>query len=208
MKARKRSVSDERLIADVQRIMQIEPKLTTEAIKNHGKFAWLTYHKHLGPIAEIRRKAGWTPPVFAEWKPGLLEQAKALFSWSEARCVEFLRRAQWPIEVCCTRCGFPEGVTQLKNQKIGNPEIRLYQCRDCLYQFSDLSGTIFCKTTVAVREWFLALLINASAGSVADKARALQVDLGLLRPRLYRLRDSAFAKGLTASLIQALENGK
>lgn len=203
-----RRVSDEELAADLRRIAQIAPRLTAEDIKEHGLYAYMTYRKYLGSLDAMRRAGGWVAPGEPAWVARLAAQAQRLDRWTEAQCVAFLRQHRWPAGVICPRCQEGGGVTTLKNQKIGNPEIRLFECRDCLYQFSDISGTVFHKSWTPIRTWFYALLAYHSPGATTAKARRMGISADTLFVRIQRLVGSAFAKSLALALIEALEGGK
>lgn len=202
-------VTDDLLIADLRRLAAIFPRLTSWQIKSSGKYAYMTYYKRFGSLAGIRNAAGWTPPVGdPAWALKLTAQAEQLERWPERRCVQFFRSHRWPSGVLCPRCEWGGAVVFLKNQRIGNPEIVLYECRDCRYQFSDVAGTVFHKTAVPIRLWFHALLAWASPGGTAEKARRLGMGDEVLRQRLDRLKGSVFGKALALALIAALEGTK
>jgi transposase-like protein len=74
----------------------------------------------------------------------------AQFSDNE-RCRAYLERLRWPNGVACTRC-------QSKNV-LELPEREKYECRDCSYQFTVTSGTIFHDTHLSLSKWFLAIYL-------------------------------------------------
>jgi transposase-like protein len=68
-------------------------------------------------------------------------------------CWQTLRRMRWPHGFRCPRC------THRKRYRIA--ERRLEQCQRCRYQASVTAGTIFHKTRVPLRVWFLAIFFVA-----------------------------------------------
>ncbi len=69
----------------------------------------------------------------------------------DARCRAYLERLRWPNGVACTRCQSKD-VLEL-------PEREKYECRDCSYQFTVTSGTIFHDTHLSLSKWFLAIYL-------------------------------------------------
>jgi transposase-like protein len=68
-------------------------------------------------------------------------------------CWQTLRRMRWPHGFRCPRC------THRKSYRLA--ERRLEQCQRCRYQASVTAGTIFHKTRVPLRVWFLAIFFVA-----------------------------------------------
>lgn len=88
----------------------------------------------------------------------------------EAACWAYLRRARWPRGFRCPRC----------NGRRGYP-IRsraLVQCAHCRYQASPTAGTVFHRSRVPLRTWFLALFYLAHHKQ-GISALQLQRDAGL-----------------------------
>lgn len=71
----------------------------------------------------------------------------------EAACWKALRRLRWPHGFECPRCG------HRKSYPIAGR--RLEQCQSCCYQASLTAGTIFHKTRVPLRIWFLGIFFVA-----------------------------------------------
>lgn len=80
--------------------------------------------------------------------PSTLLDFQAAFP-NEASCWVVLRRLRWPHGFRCPRC---EGRSSYPLRKRG-----LEQCASCRYQASLTAGTIFHKTRVPLRIWFLAI---------------------------------------------------
>ena len=72
---------------------------------------------------------------------------------NEAACWKALRRVRWPHGFECPRCG------HRKSYPIAGR--RLEQCQSCRYQASVTAGTIFHKTRVPLRIWFLGIFFVA-----------------------------------------------
>jgi len=90
-----------------------------------------------------------------------LVEARKAFS-TQIKCEEHLARLRWPNGVTCPRCGSKRN-TFLQSR-------RKWQCRDCRYQFSVTSGTVFHKTHIDLPRWMIALwMICYSPKGVSSK---------------------------------------
>jgi transposase-like protein len=88
----------------------------------------------------------------------------------EETCWRALREMRWPHGFVCPRCG-KRGSHRLRTR-------RLEQCRACRHQVSPTAGTIFHKTRVPLRTWFLAIFfVGRHKKSIS--ALQLQRDTGL-----------------------------
>jgi transposase-like protein len=74
---------------------------------------------------------------------------------TDERCRELLVRLRWPNGVECPRCKMP--AVDLATAK------QLFYCKDCDYQFSVTSGTVFNDSHLALQKWFLATLLICEA---------------------------------------------
>lgn len=74
---------------------------------------------------------------------------------TEEKCRELLVRLRWPHGPECLRCKGP--AVELETEK------QLFYCKDCDYQFSVTSGTIFNDTHLALFKWFAATLLLCEA---------------------------------------------
>jgi transposase-like protein len=98
-------------------------------------------------------------------------------------CLEKLEQMRWPNGVCCIKCGVTgndektdkprvmkfvtgESSRVRKGKTITIPPRRLYECKDCGYQFSVTTGTIFHKSHISLEKWFaaVALILEAKKG--------------------------------------------
>lgn len=70
---------------------------------------------------------------------------------SEAQCREALAKVRWPNGFRCPDCGHA-GRCHLKGRDV-------YQCNRCKRQGSLTSGTLFAKTKLPLRTWFLAIYL-------------------------------------------------
>jgi transposase-like protein len=77
---------------------------------------------------------------------------------TEDKCRELLVRLRFPEGPHCLRCKGP--VVKLETEK------QLFYCKDCDYQFSVTSGTVFNDSHLALNKWFLTthLLCEAKKG--------------------------------------------
>jgi transposase-like protein len=113
-----------------------------------------------------------------------LLQIAVEFSTEEA-CLDHLEKVRWPDGVRCLKEGCGSGrITKLSikegqrrnGRKI--PARHLYQCRECGYQFTARTGTLFNDSHLPLTKWFLAvaLMTNANKGL---SAKQLQRDLNV-----------------------------
>jgi transposase-like protein len=74
---------------------------------------------------------------------------------TDDKCREILVRLRWPRGVECPRCKLP--AVDLATAK------QLFYCKDCDYQFTVTSGTIFNDSHLPLQKWFLATLLLCEA---------------------------------------------
>jgi len=84
--------------------------------------------------------------------PRTFLEFQEMFS-DEGACWAHLRRVRWPHGFVCPRCG-GHGSHRIRAR-------RLDQCRRCRYQASLTAGTVFHKTRVPLRIWFLGVFFLA-----------------------------------------------
>ncbi|HEV3038867.1 MAG TPA: IS1595 family transposase [Candidatus Angelobacter sp.] len=84
---------------------------------------------------------------------------------TDQRCRELLKKLRWPLGTECLRCKSKK-VCELATQK-------KFECMECGYQFSVLTGTIFHDTHLPIETWFMAvlLLIEARKGISANQVK-------------------------------------
>ena len=117
--------------------------------------------------------------------PTTLQEFQAAFP-DEQACWEALRRARWPKDFVCPRCGH-EVSSWIATR-------RLEQCCRCRYQCSVTAGTVFHRTRVPLLTWFWAIFFVARHKK-GISALQLQRDTGLGSYRtawtmLHRLRSA------------------
>jgi len=107
---------------------------------------------------------------------------------TEDQCLAHLEAARWPSGVACLKCGSVKvvktesTVRARKGRKAGQvvKTRHLYDCleKECGFQFSATTGTIFHDSHLALNIWFhaVALICNAKKSL---SALQLQRDLGL-----------------------------
>ena len=131
--------------------------------------------------------------------PSLIEVAAK--NATEEACIEHFERIRWPQGLRCIRCG---GLRVFKFDTKGKTDkVRhLYECVDCRYQFSVLTGTIFHDSHTPLTKWFLAIYMICSAKK-GISAKQLQRDLKVTyktawymahRVRLAMKEDAAFCE--------------
>ncbi len=107
---------------------------------------------------------------------------------SKEACWDKLEKMRWPNGVCCIKCGVTgedekgnprimkfttsESTRERVSKKTGKvrtvsiPARRLYECKDCGYQFSVTEGTVFHRSHISLEKWFaaIALILEAKKG--------------------------------------------
>lgn len=84
---------------------------------------------------------------------------------TDDRCREVLTKLRWPNGVECPRCKSKD-ILWIHSRK-------QFDCRECEYQFSATSGTIFNDSHLPLQTWFLAvlLLVEARKGFSANQMK-------------------------------------
>ncbi len=102
---------------------------------------------------------------------------------TQEQAVEHLERVRWGGKPhCCLYCGSESvGVHECNDRAM-----RRWQCRDCHRSFSVTVGTIFHRTHMPLRDWFLvlAMMLNAKKSSSACQ---IARDLGIRRPTVWSM---------------------
>lgn len=107
-------------------------------------------------------------------------------------CLKFLEKIRFRKNVYCPHCGSVRASRKNKNQ-----EISRWNCLDCHSSFSVISGTLFSKSQIPLRKWFLAIsmVINARKGiSSPQLARELELDQKTAWYLLTRIRRAVKSK--------------
>jgi transposase-like protein len=86
---------------------------------------------------------------------------------TDAKCRELLKRLRWPLGAECPRC-------KAKAKPLNTSKDLLY-CRDCDYQFTPTSGTIFHDSHLPLIKWFTCvyLLCESRKGMSANQIRRM-----------------------------------
>ena len=101
---------------------------------------------------------------------------------TEQQAVEYLENVRWPGKAICPYCDGDK--TCIHNE--ADRKVRRWQCWTCEKSFSVTVGTVFHRTHVPLRDWFLilALMINAKKSiSSCQVAR----DLGIRQPTVWSI---------------------
>lgn len=89
---------------------------------------------------------------------------------------EYLEAVRWPDGAYCPHCGTTsEGVTKLEGKKHRKG---LYQCNECLEQFTVTVGTLYERSHIPLHKWLLATHLMASSKK-GISAHQLWRNLGL-----------------------------
>jgi transposase-like protein len=92
-----------------------------------------------------------------QFQPGLSMPEFLQRFGTEAQCRAALEAARWPRGFVCPACG---GAARTCFERGG---LRYWQCGQCAYQCSLLSGTIFESSKLPLSRWFLALQLLTQA---------------------------------------------
>ena len=93
---------------------------------------------------------------------------------TENACHEYLFQQRWPAGFVCPQC---QGKTFWTIQRSGRTA-PLYECQACGHQASVTAGTVFHRTKVSLRVWFMAIFLMA-VDKGGKSAMALSRELGL-----------------------------
>lgn len=103
---------------------------------------------------------------------------------TEEKCLTFLEHMRWPDGVKCLSCE-SRRIARITakgklNKKTGkrSPDRELYQCKECRFQFTATTGTVYHDTHLPLSKWFIAiaLITESKKGMSANQlARALGV---------------------------------
>ncbi len=143
-------------------------------------------------------------------------------------CLDYLTALRWPDGVYCMKCGivgdahfrkFTTKQTERKRfskrkQKVVTvkvPSRTLYECKECGYQFSATTGTVFHDSHLPLEKWFqaVAMILEAKKGM-----SALQVCRHLGIPKenyksvwylCHRIREATKETGLLTGEVETDE---
>lgn len=143
---------------------------------------------------------------------------------SEADCLNYLEVVRWPSGVCCLKCGVTERIskfttnetTRVRRNRRGEERIvrvparRLYECKDCGYQFSATTGTVFHDSHLSLIKWFMAvgLIVEAKKGiSAKQVARHLGLEKSYKTAwyLCHRIRKAMKEGGLLTGIVEVDE---
>ena len=143
---------------------------------------------------------------------------------SEADCLDYLEAVRWPNGLCCLKCGIMERIskfttnatTRIRKNKAGEtrtvvvPSRRLYECKDCGYQFTATTGTIFHDTHLSLLRWLIAvaLFMEAKKGiSALQVARHLNMESSYKTVwyLCHRIRKAMKEGGLLTGIVEVDE---
>lgn len=104
---------------------------------------------------------------------------------TDEACRQHLIQMRWPGGVKCPKCQC-DRVSELKGRK-------QWTCLGCRYRFSATAGTIFHKTHIRLRKWFMAIFIvlNAKKGvSSLQLRRELKISQECCWHMVHRIREA------------------
>lgn len=101
---------------------------------------------------------------------------------TQEQAIEHLEKARWHGKVVCPYCASKK----TSRHASGDRKNQRWQCQDCNRAFAVTVGTIFHRTHIPLKNWFLviALMVNAKkSASACQIAR----DLGMRRPTVWSI---------------------
>lgn len=120
---------------------------------------------------------------------------------TEEECLLHLASLRWPDGAVCPYCKGTDKVNWIKSR-------RVYWCGDCKKQFSVRVNTIFEKSHIPMRKWFMAiwLITSHKKGTASNQ---LAKDIGVTQKTawfmLHRLREVAAKMGNSGSLFSVVK---
>lgn len=84
---------------------------------------------------------------------------------NEEACFDTLYKDKWPDGYCCVRCG--HGHASL----IRTRRLPLYECLNCRYQASLISGTVMEGSRTPLHKWFKAIFLLASSEACTNAVK-------------------------------------
>ena len=101
---------------------------------------------------------------------------------TQEQCVEYLERVRWRGRPVCPYCASESvGV-----HASGDRAQSRWQCQDCTRAFAVTVGTIFHRTHVPLKNWFLVLALMLNAKKSASSYQIAR-DLGMRRPTVWSM---------------------
>ena len=101
---------------------------------------------------------------------------------TQEQAIEYLETVRWKGQPVCMYCGSLSVGPHASSDR----SMRRWQCRDCHSAFSVTVGTIFHRTHVPLRSWFLVLALMLNAKKSAS-AYQIARDLGMRRPTIWSM---------------------
>ncbi|HWO56416.1 MAG TPA: IS1595 family transposase [bacterium] len=122
---------------------------------------------------------------------------------TQEQCIDYLEQARWRGKPTCPYCKgdkvYRHVSADRKNQR--------WQCQTCHKAFAVTVGTIFHRTHVPLREWFLVLSLMLNAKKSASACQIAR-DLGMRRPTvwsmMHRIRKAMAMDANQADLLHGL----
>ena len=108
---------------------------------------------------------------------------------SERRAADLLQQVRWRDGICCPRCR-AESVIWYGSYQV----YQRYRCKDCGRTFNNKTGTVFERSRVRLKRWFLAVYTYIR---FKTSFRQLDVELDVSYKTIYR-RIQRFLRSLDA----------
>jgi transposase-like protein len=136
---------------------------------------------------------------------GILEIFYAFQTQEQA--VEYLERVRWSGHPICPYCQSEKVCRHVSGDRKG----QRWQCQECTRAFAVTVGTIFHRTHVPLRQWYLLLALMLD-GSTPASAHGISRDLGMRRPTvanmMRRVRAAMASDDDQASLLSQIVSGE
>jgi transposase-like protein len=101
---------------------------------------------------------------------------------TQEQAIEYLENVRWKGEPHCPYCGS----LKVGRHASGDRAMSRWQCRDCSRAFAVTVGTLFHRTHIPLRSWFLVLALMLNAKKSAS-AYQIARDLGMRRPTVWSM---------------------
>lgn len=106
-----------------------------------------------------------------------------------------LRSIRWPDGIRCPKCGY-DGIWKMSDD---------YRCSGCRRHFSDLSGTVFQKSHLAISQWIIAIGLWKLGVNALGLSWAIGTEWRSARAALRKIQRAVMSDSLLAQLSGEIE---
>jgi transposase-like protein len=120
---------------------------------------------------------------------------------SEAKCARIFRKLRWADGIKCPRCGSG----QVTNFCAYREHLRRFRCKHCHRSFTDMTGTIFEDSNMALNEWFYITRELQRGMSINQISKELGRGYRHVMNAAHKIMDSVFMKRLVDMSAEDIE---